>query len=85
MDVGAAFPPGGQPSILVEQGEGLFDYPPCAGDVVAAAAAGNVGGDASAVQIGINNGVIVAAVGNQSGDSAARPARSAATRSNTIE
>lgn len=68
MDVGAAFPADGQPSELVEKGQGLFDDPADGLDVVAAAAARDVGGDAALTQVFAHAGVVVAFVRDQGAD-----------------
>lgn len=62
VDVCAAFPAGGEASVLVEEGEGLFDDPPDGGDVVAGVSAGDVGGDVAPVEFGAGGGVVVSLV-----------------------
>lgn len=75
VDVGAAFPSGGQASELVQKGEGLFDHPAHGLVVVPGTAAADQRSDSPLSQQSPVAVVVVAAVGDQNGGLASRSAR----------
>ncbi len=83
VDVGAAFPADREAAVLMQQGKGLFDYPP-PGDFVAGAAARDVAGDPSSAQLVVDARVVVALVRDQGGDPSARPAGASAQGSDLV-